>query len=596
MSFDQIAVLGVLAIALAGFIWGRWRYDIVALFALVLAVGLGVVPTREAFIGFAHPATITVIAVLILSRGLSNSGLVDAIARRLTPVTRRPVAHVGILTGLGALLSTVMNNIGALSLLLPVAIQSATRARRSPAIVLMPLSFGSILGGLVTLIGTPPNIIIAGYRGSVLGEPFGMFDFAPVGAVVAAAGVLFITFVGWRLIPRRRLADTPMRSLFKIEDYVAEGRVGEPSAALGKSIEEIDTIGDQHDVVLIGLLRDGLRIFVAARHQVIQAGDLVIVEGGAKEIADFMQALGLELATTDDADIQTMLRGPDFVLSEAVVAPRSSLIGRTSISLRLSGRYGINLLAISRRGERLRARLGQVRLQVGDILLFQGDSERLSQVVPSLGCLPLVEKRVTSGSGPKAFLAFAIFAASLVVSATGLLPFELALTVGALAVVLANIVPPREMYDAIDWPIVVLLSAMIPVGFAIESTGTGDLIASVILGMTDGMSPLVVLTVLMIVTMAMTDIMNNAATALVTAPIAFSLAQALDVSPDAFLMAVAIGASSAFLTPIGHQNNAFIMGPGGYRFGDYWRMGLPLKVLIVALSVPLLAVIWPMSP
>ena len=203
---------------------------------------------------------------------------------------------------------------------------------------------------------------------------------------------------------------------------------------------------------------------------------------------------------------------------------------------------------------------------------------------------------MTSGSGPKAFLAFAIFAASLVVSATGLLPFELSLTVGALAVVLANIVPPREMYDAIDWPIVVLLSAMIPVGFAIESTGTGDLIASVILGMTDGMSPLVVLTVLMIVTMAMTDIMNNAATALVTAPIAFSLAQALDVSPDAFLMAVAIGASSAFLTPIGHQNNALIMGPGGYRFGDYWRMGLPLKVLILALSVPLLAVIWPMSP
>lgn len=595
MSFDQIAVLSVLGLALAGFIWGRWRYDIVALFALVLAVGLGIVPTHEAFIGFAHPATITVVAVLILSRGLSNSGLVDAVARRLTPVTRRPVAHVGTLTGLGALLSTVMNNIGALSLLLPVAIQSATRARRSPAIVLMPLSFGSILGGLVTLIGTPPNIIVAGYRGSVVGEPFGMFDFAPVGAVVAVAGVLFITFVGWRLIPRRRLADMPMQNLFKIEDYIAEGRVAESSNALGKTIGEIDAISDLHDVVLIGLLRNGLRIFVSARHQTIKAGDLVIVEGGAKEIADFMQALGLELAT-DDVDIQTMLRGPDYVLSEAVIAPRSSLIGRTSISLRLTGRYGINLLAISRRGERLRERLGQVSLQVGDILLFQGDSERLSQVVPSLGCLPLGEKRVTSGSGPKAFLAFAIFAAALIVSASGLLPFELALTAGALAVVLANIVPAREMYDAIDWPIVVLLSAMIPVGFAIESTGTGDLIASGILGMTDGMSPLVVLTVLMVVTMIMTDIMNNAASALVTAPIAFSLGQALDVSPDAFLMAVAIGASSAFLTPIGHQNNALIMGPGGYRFGDYWRMGLPLKVLIVVLSVPLLAVIWPMSP
>ncbi len=595
MSHDQIAVLAILGLALAGFVWGRWRYDIVALSALVLAVGVGVVPASEAFIGFGHPATITVIAVLVLSRALSNSGLVDTLARRLAPVTRRPIEHVGILTGLGALLSTVMNNIGALSLLLPVAIQSATRARRSPAMVLMPLSFGSILGGLVTMIGTPPNIIIAGYRGSVTGEPFGMFDFTPVGAVIAVVGVIFITFVGWRLIPRRRLANTPTRNLFKIEDYVAEGLVGETSDAKGKTIEQVDTTGELHDVVLIGILRNRLRIFVSARHQTVQAGDLVIVEGGAKEIADFMRALGLELAT-DDADIQTMLRGPDYVLSEAVVAPGSSMIGRTPLSLRLTGRYGINLLAISRRGERVRERVGQVRLKIGDILLFQGDSERLSQVIPSLGCLPLGEKRITTGSRSMALLAFAIFALSLGIASIGIVPFELALTGGALAAVLTNIVPPREMYEAVDWSVVVLLGAMIPIGFAIEASGTGDLIASGILGMTDGMSPLIVLTVLLIVTMIMTDVMNNAATALVAAPIAFSLGQALDVSPDAFLMAVAIGASSAFLTPIGHQNNALIMGPGGYRFGDYWRMGLPLKILIVIVSVPLLAIIWPMSP
>jgi di/tricarboxylate transporter len=558
-----------------------------------LAVAAGVVPASEAFIGFGHPATITVIAVLVLSKGLSNSGVVDSLARSLAPATRRPIAHVGTLTGLGALLSTVMNNIGALSLLLPVAIQSATRARRSPAIVLMPLSFGSILGGLVTLIGTPPNIIIAGFRGSATGEPFGMFDFTPVGAAVAVTGVLFITLIGWRLIPRRRLADAPTRNLFKIDDYVAEGLVQETSAACGKAIGEIDTISDKHDVVFIGLLRSGLRIFVSARHQLAQPGDLVIVEGGAQEIADFMRTLGLELTTADE-DIQSMLRGPDYVLSEAVVAPRSKMIGQTPLSLRLTGRYGINLLAISRRGERLRERIGNERLRIGDILLFQGDSERLSQVVPALGCLPLGEKRVTSGSKRAGVLAFTIFAAALVVASIGIVPFELALAGGALAIVLSNIVPAREMYDSVDWAIVVLLGAMIPVGLAIETTGTGALVASAILGVTDGGSPVLALIVLMIVTMIMTDIMSNAATALVAGPIAFSLGQTLGVNPDAFLMAVAIGASSAFLTPIGHQNNALIMGPGGYRFGDYWRMGLPLKVLVVIVSVPLLVMIWPM--
>ena len=593
MSNDQIAVLVILGLALAGFIWGRLRYDVVALSALILAVAAGVVPASEAFIGFGHPATITVIAVLVLSKGLSNSGVVDSLARSLAPATRRPIAHVGTLTGLGALLSTVMNNIGALSLLLPVAIQSATRARRSPAIVLMPLSFGSILGGLVTLIGTPPNIIIAGFRGSATGEPFGMFDFTPVGAAVAVTGVLFITLIGWRLIPRRRLADAPTRNLFKIDDYVAEGLVQETSAACGKAIGEIDTISDKHDVVFIGLLRSGLRIFVSARHQLAQPGDLVIVEGGAQEIADFMRTLGLELTTADE-DIQSMLRGPDYVLSEAVVAPRSKMIGQTPLSLRLTGRYGINLLAISRRGERLRERIGNERLRIGDILLFQGDSERLSQVVPALGCLPLGEKRVTSGSKRAGVLAFTIFAAALVVASIGIVPFELALAGGALAIVLSNIVPAREMYDSVDWAIVVLLGAMIPVGLAIETTGTGALVASAILGVTDGGSPVLALIVLMIVTMIMTDIMSYAATALVAGPIAFSLGQTLGVNPDAFLMAVAIGASSAFLTPIGHQNNALIMGPGGYRFGDYWRMGLPLKVLVVIVSVPLLVMIWPM--
>ncbi len=595
MSYGQTAVVSILGLALSGFVWGRWRYDLVALGALFLAVAANVVPASSAFSGFAHPATITVVAVLILSRGLSNLGAVDAIARRLTPATREPVRHVGILTSLGAVLSTVMNNIGALSLLLPVAVQSAHRARRSPAIVLMPLSFGSILGGLVTLIGTPPNIIVAGFRGSVTGEPFGMFDFTPVGAAVAVVGVVFITVIGWRLIPRRRLVDRSASDLLKIEDYVAEGRATDTSPACGKTVGEIDAIGDAHDVVLIGLLRNRLRIFVSARHQMVQPGDLVIVEGGAKEIAEFMSELDLELTTADD-DIRRMLRGPDYVLSEAVVAPRAAVVGATPLSLRLTGRYGINLLAISRRGQPIRERLGSVRLQVGDILLLQGDSERLAQVIPAIGCLPLAERRSPNGSGNQAMLSIGIFAAALVFGSIGVAPIELSLAAGALISVVVNLVPIREMYDEIDCPVDVLLGAMIPIGVAMDTTGTGGLIASSIAGVTGSTSPIVALVLLMVVAMILTDIMNNAATALVAAPIAYGLGETLGANPDAFLMAVAIGASSAFLTPIGHQNNALILGPGGYRFGDYWRMGLPLKVLIVIVSVPLLVLFWPLNP
>ncbi len=593
MTYEQTTLFIILGFAMAGFIWGRWRYDLVAFAALLAAVVLGVIPSAGAFVGFGHPATITVAAVLILSRALTNSGAVDLISDRLKPATRSPTMHIGTLVGIGAPLSAVMNNVGALSLLMPVAVQSAISARRSPATILMPLSFATILGGLVTLIGTPPNIIIATYRGQITGDAFGMFDFTPVGAATALVGVLFVALIGWRLIPKSRRMLPPQEEQFRIEDYVAEAKVPEDSDTIGKTIGDIDDLSQEQDVVVIGIIRGSVRIFAAARHQRLQAGDILVVEGGPAEIDKFVSARGLELAGTDE-EATEFLKSDEIALSEAVVAPASRIEGRSALDIRLGPRHGVNLLAISRQGQPLTDRINSVRFRTGDVLLLQGEEERLHQVIAALGCLPLAKRRLRAGQVRQAGLSVAIFAAAILLTVFGALSLPISFSLAVAAVVLLNIVPPREIYDSIDWPVIVLLGAMIPVGQALQTTGATQLIAEQIADRTDGAPTIAILAVLMVVTMLLTNVMNNAATALVAAPIAFSIADTLGANPDGFLMAVAVGASSAFLTPIGHQNNTLIMGPGGYHFGDFWRMGLPLQLIILAVSVPLIALIFPL--
>ena len=593
MTYAQIAIFIVLGLTLSAFIWGRWRYDVVAFVALIATVLLGLLPAGRAFTGFSHPATITVIEVLILSRALSNSGAVDIIADRIKLAVSSPWTHIGTLVGITAPLSAIMNNIGALSLMMPVAIQSALKAKRSPATILMPLSFGSILGGLITLIGTPPNVIIATYRGKITGEPFGMFDFTPVGAAVAVVGIAFVALIGWRLIPRSRRALAAHQDIFHIEDYVAEAKVPENSATIGKTVGELDELGREQDVVIIGLIRNRMRIFAAARHQRIKADDILVVEAGPKEIDRFVKTHELELVGTDEEGT-AFLRTDEIALSEAVVKPGSPIVSRTAHNLNMAGRHGVNLLAIAREGQPLTDRINSARFRVGDVLLLQGEVERLNQVIAALGCLPLAERQLQHGTGGQAGLTAAIFTAAIIAATVGAVSLQIALGAAVAAVVLLNIVPVRELYESIDWPIVVLLGAMMPIGEALETTGATQLMASWIGELAGTASPLVILTILMIVTMTLSDIMNNAATAVVAAPIAFGVAQILDVNPDPFLMAVAIGASCAFLTPIGHQNNTLILGPGGYHFGDYWRMGLPLEIIIVAVSVPMIALVFPL--
>jgi di/tricarboxylate transporter len=588
----QILLFAVLLLLFGLLIWGRWRYDLVAFAALVAALIAGVVPADQAFSGFGHPATIVIALVLVVSRGLSNSGVVEVLAGKVVDAARPLFVHIGIMSGLAAVLSAVMNNVAALALLMPVDLDAAAKAKRSPALTLMPLSFATILGGLVTLIGTPPNIIVATFRGEALGAPFEMFDFTPVGAACALAGVLFVALGGWRLIPRERGTRDSPKELFELEDYVAELKVPEGAKAIDRKVADLNAADDSSDVEVLGLIRRGQRLPGSARQVRVAEGDLVVIQAGPEAIEKFAGAHGLDFAETDKGS--DMLKGGDLELAEVVVPPGARIEQRSAHSMRLLQRYSVHLLGVSRQGQRLRERVRRLAIQAGDVLLLLGPSEELGEAVQRLGCLPLAKRGLQVLQRDKAGLAVAVFAAAIALASFGLVYLPVALAAVVAIYVFAGIVPLRELYESVEWPVIVLLGSLIPIGQALESSGGTALIAGGLVSLSAGHSAVVVLTLLMVITMTLSDVLNNTATAVIAAPIAVDVAGRLGVSPDPFLMAVAVAASCAFLTPIGHKNNTLIMGPGGYRFGDYWRMGLPLEVLIIVVSVPMILLVWPL--
>ncbi len=589
MTPDQYLILVVLVAAMALFVWGRWRYDVVAIAALTAAVLVGVVPGEAAFAGFGHPAVITVAAVLVISRALQNSGVLEAAAKGLAWTGGRPLIRIAAFAAIAAVMSAFMNNVGALALLMPLALQSD----ENPSRLLMPLSFASILGGLATMIGTPPNIIVATYRAEIAGAPFGLFDFSPVGGSVALVGVLFVAFVGWRLIPKDRRARRAPEDLFEIDAYIAEARVPEKSKAVGATPEELES-GTDGAVVVLGLERRGRRRMGTLRHEPIEAGDVLVLKADPAELHKFVESSELELPGDEERRKVALGGSDEIAVVEAVVPPGARSEGRTIDSLRLRRRFGVNLLALARQGRTIRERLRDVRLRAGDVVLLQGAADTLPDAISAMGCLPLAERGLKLGRRREMVLPVAVFAAALAATAVGLVPVQIAFVAAVVALVLLGLVTPREVYESVDWPVIVLLGAMIPLGRALETTGATETLAGGVAALSVWLPPIALIAIVMVVTMTLSDIMNNAATAVVMAPIGAGIAQQLGVSADPFLMAVAIGASCAFLTPIGHQNNILVMGPGGYRFGDYWRMGLPLEVLIVALAVPLIAVVWPL--
>jgi len=590
MTPDQTSLFIVLFLVFVFLIWGRWRYNLVAFVALLVALLLGVVPMEQAFSGFGHPATVIIALVLVVSRGLSNSGVIDLVARHVVDASRKLAQHVAIMAGLAAGLSALMNNVAALALLMPVDMQAARKAGRSASLSLMPLSFASILGGMITLIGTPPNIVIAQFRGDALGEPYQMFDFAPVGLACAVLGVAYVALIGWRLLPGTAQSVDPQQELFDLADYVAEARVSENSKVIGMRVRDLDEEAAKSDVEIIGLIRGGKRLPGLARVAEIKAGDILVLEASPDSLEEALGNMKLEYVGKDKG----LLGTDDLIMNEVVVQESSALAGRTAQSMRLLYRYRVALVGVSRQGKRFRADVRKLTLQPGDVLLLIGADERLADVTGRLGLLPLADRGQRVIQRDKAWLAVGVFSLAILAASVGLVYLPVALGCAAALFIVFNIVPLRDVYTSIEWPVIVLLGSMIPLGTALQATGGTTLIAGSILDISAGLSPVVVLTLLIIVTMTLSDVMNNTATAVIAAPIAIEIATRLDVSPDPFLMGVAVAASCAFLTPIGHKNNTLIMGPGGYRFGDYWRMGLPLEILIVAVSVPMIMWVWPM--
>ena len=665
MTPDQILVLTILLATIGMFLWGRWRHDMVAVMALLACVLTGLVEPAAAFAGFGHPAVVTVACVLVLSRGLQASGAVDTLAARLLPAKAGIALSLAALVGLGALLSGVMNNVGAMALLMPVAMQLASRLGLPPGRVLMPLAFGTILGGMTTMIGTPPNLIVSGFRAQLGQGGFAMFDYTPVGLSVAVTGTLFIVLLGWRLVPAREKASTEG---FETGAYVTEVRVVPDSKAAGMLLRAIETRLDEAGAQIIGLVRNEVRMTAPQSSRKVLADDILVIEADIEALPEVLATLGLKLeeagssrtgdepeedadeqqrsppakpaqATADapqarrtkqdanskdggqdaggvrgeggetrknkdedasderdgnDSDAARASADVEIALLELVVRPEASLIGRSAMDLALRTRYGLNLLAVSRNGQRSKSRLRTMKIQAGDLLLMQGPLEALAEFAADSGCVPLAERELRIPDRRKAWTAGAIMACAVGGAALGLLPAAISFALGVLASMAFRTLPLRSIYDSIDWPVIVLLGALIPVAGAMESTGTADLIAHALLdGVAQG-DAIVALTLVLVVTMFLSDLINNAATAAVMCPIGIGTAAALGANADAFLMAVAIGASCAFLTPIGHQNNTLILGPGGLRFGDYWRLGLPLELLVAAVSIPLILLVWPL--
>ncbi|WP_439887208.1 SLC13 family permease [Pseudomonas sp. MBLB4123] len=615
MTQDQGLIFAILAATVALFLWGRWRHDIVALGALLACVVTGLVPDQQAFAGFGHPAVITVACVLVLSFGLQSTGAVDALAHRLLPANAGPMLSIAALTGFGALLSAFMNNVGALALLMPIALRIASKQTLPPGRVLMPLAFGTILGGMTTLIGTPPNLIVSSFRAQSGAGPFAMFDFSPVGVAVALTGVLFIALLGWRLVPRREVAGA---ASFDTGTYITEARVTEGAKAAGKSLREVEQLLDEADAQVVGMVRNKLRLSAPNPRRILQVDDVLMIEAEPEALGDVLGKLGLKLEAAkppkDDKhageEARTGTKGDakkdkaksndkkdssdDSVLQELLVRPDSQLIGLSASGTRLRSRYSINLLAISRQSHRSIKRLRSTLIERGDVLLMQGAPGDIAEFATDYACVPLAERAISIPNPGQAGLAAGVMLLAVLVAAFGLLSAAVAFAAGVLVFMVARVVPLRLLYQSIDWPVIVLLGALIPVAGAMSATGAADLLARLLMEHLAQGNPVVVLTLLLVVTMTLSDFMNNAATAAVMCQIALSAASQLGVNPDSLLMAVAIGASCSFLTPIGHQNNTLILSPGGFRFGDYWRLGLPMEIIVVVVSVPLLLLVWPL--
>jgi di/tricarboxylate transporter len=589
MTLDQALAFAIILGMMTLFVWGRLRYDLVALLSLLAAIAAGIVPPEKAFTGFSDDIVIIVASALLVSAAIGRSGVIERVVRKLGPYLTDVYRQVAALVGSVTVLAAFVKNIGALAMLMPIAFQFARRTGTSPASLLMPMSFGALLGGIITLIGTSPNIIVSRVREQILGEPFYMFDFTPVGASLALLGFLFLIF-GWRLLPTDRKGAVSMDAAFNLEGYTTEVTVPKDSPAARLTVKALEDLGES-EIEVITLLRGTKRRYEPAGNVVIKPDDILILRGEPQALERIVALEKLKL-TRDEDTTEKDTPTDEIGIMEAVITPDSELIGASVGQLKLFDRHGINLLAVSRTGRRIANRLRTVKLRAGDVVVLQGNLSTMPETLGELHLLPLAERDLRIGR--KGSLApLGVLAAAMILVAFDLVPVAIAFFGAAVILLLTRSLTLREAYDAIDWPILIMLGALIPVSDALRTTGGTDLVAAWLSNTAMSLPPYGALALLLAAAMAVTPFLNNAATVLVMAPIAASFASNLGYKPDAFLMAVAIGAACDFLTPIGHQCNLLVMGPGGYRFGDYWKLGLPLSFIVLVAGTPLILYFWP---
>jgi di/tricarboxylate transporter len=593
MTLDQGLAFAVMLGTIGLLIWGRIRYDLVAMMALVAAIACGIVRPDRAFRGFSDDIVIIVGSALVVSAAIGRSGLVEVLMKPLVPRMQTSSMQVAVLASAVTALSAFIKNIGALAIFIPIALQVARRTGKPASRVLMPLASGSLLGGLVTLIGTSPNVIVSRMREQISGEPFHMFDFAPVGVGLAAVGVIFLTF-GWRLLPKiKRGGGATPETRFSIEDYITEVRLPGASPYAGKTVRDLEALGDG-DVTVAAIIRENHRRYIPAGFWPLFAGDILVLKADTHALSKLVDAATLELIHGKEL-APGEARDEGLGVVEAVVTPNSTMIGSTVEQLALRERYGLNLLALSRSGRRIGQRLRRIRFQEGDLVVLQGREERLNDKLAALGCLPLAERNVPLGRTRNLYLPAVILGLALILVTAEIVTVPVGFFGAAVAMLVLQLLTLKEAYDAVEWPVLVLFGALIPVSEALQTTGATELVARWLSVAAQHLPPLGALGMTLLAAMALTPFLNNAATVLVMAPIGASLAKQLGLNSDPFLMAVAVGAACDFLTPIGHQCNTLVMAPGGYRFGDYWRLGLPLSIIVAVLGTALISVFWPLS-
>jgi di/tricarboxylate transporter len=588
MTTPQILAFLTIAGMMVAFIIGRWRYDVVAVCALLVALLIGIVPADAAFTGFSNDIVIIVGSALVVSAAVARSGIMEVAIRRFAPDLTAPRAQLILLVAVVTVLSAFVKNIGALAIMMPIAFQMARRSGVSPSMFLMPMAFGSLLGGLMTQIGTSPNIIVSAVREELTGTAFTMFDFTPVGAILAVVGLVFLSLFYW-LLPKREREENGMEKAIEIKNYTTEARVLDDSAAIGLTVHDLHSAADGAAMVTSIVGPNGNRR-TPLPDATLRAGDILIIEGAPEALDKMVSQSGLSFSERRGEAARDVA---NTGVIEAIIGESSALIGSTAQELTLFDRTGLNLLAVSRRDQRFTKRLGEIRFQNGDVILLQGHLQRLPELLREWDCLPLVERGLKLGSVRNGLVPLVILLAAMGATAFGIVPVAPAFFAAAVLMILCGALPLREVYNQIDGPILIMLACLIPVSESLQATGATDVVAAWLTTTAQTLPGWAALALILVVAMAVTPFLNNAATVLVMAPIAAAFASGLGYQPEAFLMAVAIGAGCDFLTPIGHQCNTLVMVPGGYRFGDYWRLGLPLSILVILVAVPALMIVWP---